>query len=157
MTIDFASNELDSEPPDEIVAAMVSVPLRRTCSPFSTVTEAVMILKDEDCDMIPVVDQGRPVGIVTDRDLALAVVEFPELAVQPVSKVMSRAFATVTRDTPGRQVVKEVVKSQAQTIFVVDANGRAEGLISWSDLARKIPEVVMTEIYEPAVLEVEAP
>ena len=81
----------------QIVAAMVAAPSRRTCSPFSTVTEAVMIFKDENCGMVPVVDEGKPVGVVTERDVALAVVDVPGLAEQPVSRIMTRAVTTVRK------------------------------------------------------------
>ena len=33
----------------------------RTCSKFSTVIEAVLIFKDEDCGLVPVVEDGKPI------------------------------------------------------------------------------------------------
>src|SRR5690349_15509098 len=47
----------------------------RTCSPFSSAVEAALVFRDADCGVIPVVDAGKPVGVLTDRDLALALAE----------------------------------------------------------------------------------
>ncbi len=54
----------------------------RTCSTFSTVLEAVMIFRDSDCGAVPILEEGKPVAVLTDRDVALALSEFPDLAGQ---------------------------------------------------------------------------
>ena len=138
------------EASEQIVAAMVATPLRRTCSPFTTATEAVLILKDENRGMIPVVDEGKPLGMVTDRDVALAVVDVPKLAEQPVSRIMNRDFITVSSEATVEEVVKSMVTSNAPSIFMVDETGRLGGLISWPDLTARIPLQAMIEVLEPA-------
>ena len=57
-------------------AADVMTPDPRTCSVFSTVLEAVMVFRDADCGAVPVIDEGKPVGMLTDRDVALALADF---------------------------------------------------------------------------------
>ena len=47
-----------------VADAMTVAP--RTRSPASTVLEAVMIFRAEDCGMVPITDAGKPVGILTD-------------------------------------------------------------------------------------------
>ena len=54
-----------------LTAADVMTASPRTCSPFSTVLEAVMIFRDADCGAVPIVEDGKPVGVLTDRDVAL--------------------------------------------------------------------------------------
>jgi predicted transcriptional regulator len=140
--------DTDNISPDDLTAADLAVAASRTCSPFSTVTEAVLVLKDDDCDMVPVVDEGKPVGLVTDRDVALAVADRPELGALPVSEIMSRELTSVPRDTPFDKVIKTMISAGAQTLFVVDNHGLLEGLICWSDLARRVPIGVMTGVFE---------
>ena len=53
-----------------VAQAMTAAP--RTCSPVSTVLEAVMIFRDADCGVIPITDTGKPIGVLTDRDIALS-------------------------------------------------------------------------------------
>src|SRR5512135_2886838 len=43
----------------------------RTCSPASTVLEAVLIFRDADGGIVPITEGGRVVGVLTDRDVAL--------------------------------------------------------------------------------------
>lgn len=134
----------------QVVAAMMAMPLRRTCSSFSTVTEAVLLFKDEDCGMLPVVDEGKLVGTVSDRDVALAVVDVPELAEQPVSRIMNRAVTTVLNKAPVDEVIRSMITSNTQSIFMVDESGRLGGLISWADLTARIPLGAMIDVLEPA-------
>ena len=67
----------------------------RTCSPFSTVLEASMLFQDAGCGAVPVVDAGRPIGILTDRDVALAVANNPDLGSLPVTEFMSKDVVSV--------------------------------------------------------------
>ena len=69
--------------PSRRTAADLMTPNPRTCSPFSSVLEAVLIFRDADCGAGPVVDAGQPVGILTDRDVALALADHPDLASRP--------------------------------------------------------------------------
>ena len=60
-------------------AGDMMTPDPRTCSSFSSVLEAVMIFRQADCGIVPVLEDGRPVGVLTDRDVALAVGEYQDL------------------------------------------------------------------------------
>jgi len=61
-----------SQPPPPLTAADLMTASPRTCSKFSTVLEAVMIFRDADCGAVPILEDGKPVGVLTDRDVALA-------------------------------------------------------------------------------------
>src|SRR4051794_27890651 len=76
----------------------------RTCSLFSSVLEAVMIFRDADCAAVPVVDDGVPVGVLTDRDVALASAEDTVLLTRPVTDIMSQGAISVTPDAPLEEV-----------------------------------------------------
>ena len=58
-----------------LTAADVMTPSPRTCSNFSTVLEAVLIFRDADCGLVPVLEDGKPIGVLTDRDVALALID----------------------------------------------------------------------------------
>jgi len=124
------------------------VPVPQTCSPFSTVTEAVLILKDQGVGMVPVVDLGKPVGIVTDRDVALSVAGQPQLGQEPVSDVMNRQFLTAPADTSVDQVLRMMADAGAPTLLVVDAEGLLLGAISWTDVAARVPGGSMTSAFD---------
>jgi CBS domain-containing protein len=107
----------------------------RTGSPESTVLEAAAIFRDADCGVLPVVEAGRPVGIVTDRDAILALPQYgPDLGRTPVSAIMSQDLATVTPETALQDVLDRFADADVRRLLVVDADGQLAGLLSWPDL-----------------------
>ena len=44
----------------------------RTCSPGTSLAVAAALMLDGDCGVLPVVDGGKLVGVVTDRDMYIA-------------------------------------------------------------------------------------
>src|SRR3954464_14061401 len=82
--------------PNSLTAADLMTVNPRTCSTFSSVLEAVMIFRDADCGAVPVIDDGKPVGGLTDRDGALALTEYGDRRTGgPVSDVMSKGVVSV--------------------------------------------------------------
>ncbi len=69
------------------------------CNPSSTVQEAALLMVDNDCGQIPVVDDsGALVGVVTDRDIACRCVAKGNSSDQRVEEVMTSSPVTVTAD-----------------------------------------------------------
>ena len=54
----------------------------RTCTPDTNLAAAAALMLDGDCGILPVVDQGKLVGIVTDRDMYIALATRNRLASQ---------------------------------------------------------------------------
>src|SRR3954469_21257524 len=81
---------------DALTAADVMTASPRTCSAFSTVLEAVLIFRDSDCGIVPVLEDGKPVGVLTDRDVALALTDHRDaLPAKSVAEIMTRGVVTV--------------------------------------------------------------
>lgn len=119
-----------------LTAADVMTASSRTCSPFSTVLEAVMLFRDADRGVVPVVDDGHPIGVVTDRDVALALPEHEsDLSRLPVSAIMTRVPATVDPETPIDQLVEAFGTHGGRPLLVADADGRLLGIVAWADVA----------------------
>jgi CBS domain-containing protein len=135
------------------VAADIMTPSPRSCSPFSTVIEAVMIFRDEDCGAVPVVDAGKPVGILTDRDVALALAEHPDLATRSVSDIMTKGVISVPPATPLGELETIFGREGVRRLLVVDRD-RLVGIVSWADLS---PHTTKTEIGEVVSEVVEQP
>jgi CBS domain-containing protein len=134
-------------------AADVMTPAPRTCSPFSTVLEAVLVFRDADCGAVPVINEGKPIGLVTDRDVALALADHGEaLPAIPVSQIMSQGVVSVVPDAPLDEVAEKLGDQGVRRVLVLDANARLVGIIGLADLAthmadRSIGHVV-TEVVE---------
>jgi CBS domain-containing protein len=121
-----------------LTAADVMSANPRTCSAYSSVLEASVLFRDMDCGAVPVVEGGRP--ILTDRDVALAVANNPELGSRPVSEYMSKDVVSVAPDAPLEDVAATFGKHGVHRLLVVDAAGQLQGIIAWSDLAPHMSE-----------------
>src|SRR5437899_9453726 len=106
-----------------LTAADVMTANPRTCSAFSSVLEASVLFQDADCGAVPVVDAGRPVGILTDRDVALAVANNPDLGNRPVADFMSKDVISVAPDVSLEEVAAMFSQHGVHRLLVVDAAG----------------------------------
>ncbi len=136
-------------------AADVMTPAPRTCSMYSSVLEAVLIFRDADCGAVPVLDDGKPVGLLTDRDVALALPEFGEgLASQPVSELMTHGVVSVTPEADVNTIAEKFADKAVRRLLVIDSAGQLVGIIAWSDLAgyvsdRQVGHVVSEVVQQP--------
>lgn len=135
-----------------LTAADVMTANPRTCSPFSTVLEAVLLFRDADCGAVPVLEDGKPIGILTDRDVALALADYEEgLPSLPVSQLMSKNIISVTPETPVGDVVDRLGAQGVRRLLVVDAEDRLVGIIGMADLAPHAPDQVVGRVITEVV------
>jgi len=127
----------------------------RTCSTFSTVLEAVMIFRDADCGIVPVLEDGKPVGVLTDRDVALALANYESgLSALAVGQLMSRDVVSVPPDAPMATIIEKFGDNAVRRLLVIDANEQLMGIISWADIApyasdRSVGQVVSKVVEQP--------
>jgi CBS domain-containing protein len=120
------------------VAQLMSQPAV-TCNVNGSANEAARLMWEHDCGAIPVVDdEGKVVGIVTDRDVCMAAYTQGEsLHRIPVISAMAKS---VSRCHPEDTVEKaEALMSELQVrrLPVVDPEDRPVGLLSINDLAQE--------------------
>jgi CBS domain-containing protein len=113
-----------------------------------------MIFRDEDCGAVPVIDGGQPVGILTDRDVAVAVSSYPDVASRPVSDIMTKTVITVAPEDSLAEIGAKFAEHAVHRLLVVDANGQLQGIVAWADLApyvsdRSIGRVVSETLEQP--------
>ena len=128
---------------ESMTAADVMTPAPRTCSTYSTVLEAVMIFRDNDCGAVPILDEGKPVAILTDRDVALAISDFPDLANQTVGAIMTRGIVAVAPEDRLEDVCAILRKQCVRRTLVVDSAGLVQGIIGWTDIAGVLSDRMM--------------
>src|SRR5271168_1386046 len=120
---------------ESMTAADVMTAAPLTCSKFSTVLEAVMIFRDVDCGAVPILEEGKPVAILTDRDIALGLAEFPDLVNRPVSEIMTPGIVAVAPEETLGQVCDLLRNQVVRRLLVIDTGGRLLGIIGWADIA----------------------
>ena len=129
-------NQPAPDPSDQRPVAALMTTTPRTCSPFSTITEAALIFRDEECGVVPVLDAGKPVGVLTDRDVALAVIDKPSLGDLPVGDVMTREVVTIHADETIAAARVKFSEAEVRRLIVVDAVGQLVGILSRADLPK---------------------
>ena len=99
----------------------------------STIGKALDIMKEYHIGGIPVVDdEGRLVGIVTNRDL-----RFQEHLNQKVDDVMTSENLIVThQQTDLEQAAKILMRHRIEKLPVVDENNKRIGLITYKDITK---------------------
>jgi CBS domain-containing protein len=107
----------------------------RTCSPSTTVLDAAVIARGAGGGAVPVVDEGRTVGLVTDRELARALTEDPDLADRPVFEIMGRGMVAVLSDDSLVVVEEKFGDPTVRLLLVIDPEARPVGIITRADLA----------------------
>lgn len=109
------------------------------CHPSDPVAEAVRLMDEWDCGMLPVVDPGTRglVGSITDRDICIAAYhsDAPVAAI-PVGAVMTWQAVSIYEDDPIDGVHAAMRSSQIRRVPIVDIAARVVGLITLEDLAR---------------------
>jgi len=88
---------------------------------------------------VVVVHRGKPVGIVTDRDLALCLLERGAATegdprTRKVGDFMTRRVVTIPEDKGFDQAVELMRQAQVRRLPVVDRLGRLRGIVSLDDL-----------------------
>jgi CBS domain-containing protein len=112
--------------------------------PSDTVTKVAQMMKKEDIGPVPIVDNEEsktPIGIVTDRDLALKVVgEGRDPNTTRVEEVMTRKLITCRADDNVENAMKAMAQYQLRRIPVVDNDGRLIGIIAQADVATRVDQ-----------------
>ena len=114
----------------------VMTPNPRSVSPNDSIQNAACIMRDEDAGAVPVVDNGRAIGIVTDRDIVVRVVAEGGQLNGPVRDIVTSALVSATPDMSTREAAELMSEHQIRRLPVVE-NDRLVGIVSIGDLAVK--------------------
>ena len=93
-------------------------------------------MRDEDTGAIPVVENGRAVGIVTDRDIVVRAVAEDGQLNRPVREIVSGSVVSATPEMSTREAAELMSEHQVRRLPVVE-DDRLVGIVSIGDLAVK--------------------
>lgn len=115
----------------------VMTPDVRTVAPEATIREAAQIMAETDVGMLPVANEERLVGIVTDRDIAVRAVAAGRGPDALVKETMSAEIKYCFEDDDLSEVCENLAGQQLRRLPVVDRDKNLVGIVSLSDFARK--------------------
>ena len=114
----------------------VMTPNPRTVTPDDTIQSAARIMRDEDTGAVPVVENGRPVGMVTDRDIVVRAVADGGQVSRSIRDIVTTGVVCVTPDMSTREANELMSEHQVRRLPVVE-NDQLIGIVSLGDLAVK--------------------
>jgi CBS domain-containing protein len=109
-----------------------------TCSPDTDLARVGWLMWEGDCGALPVLLGGEVVGMITDRDLAMAASMKPRPCVElHVSEAMSLGDVALVRpDATIEEALDVMCRSRVRRLPVVDSGGRLTGILSIGDVLR---------------------
>nr|MCH9781935.1 IMP dehydrogenase [Betaproteobacteria bacterium] len=101
--------------------------------PDMTVDEVIQITKKHKISGLPVIESGKIVGIVTNRDL-----RFEENLTQPVKNVMTPRdrLVTVPEGAGKDEIMRLLHQHRLERLLVIDKNDKLKGLITVKDIQK---------------------
>ncbi|OFW13983.1 MAG: hypothetical protein A3F70_08680 [Acidobacteria bacterium RIFCSPLOWO2_12_FULL_67_14] len=113
---------------------MTEAPL--TCSPETSLAVAAHLMQEADYGTLPVLDaRGMVVGIVTDRDICLALARTNRNAVNiAVHEVMTTKVVSARPGDEVRGALATMKVARVRRLPVRDESGRLQGMLSIEDI-----------------------
>jgi CBS domain-containing protein len=120
----------------------------RTVSPSQSLAEAAALMKSEDVGSVPVVEEGRLAGILTDRDIVIrAVAERRDPQTVKVDEIASGELVTVEPEQDLDEALTLMARHQVRRLPVVE-EGRLVGMLAQADIALEAKEKKVGETVE---------
>jgi CBS domain-containing protein len=125
-----------------------------------TIAEAAKLLADENVGSLVVVSGGKPVGIITDRDIVVKAVAAGLPVSERVERIMSSPLITVEPQTPIMEAIQLMEKHSIRRLPVVE-HGKVVGILTSTDVGRaskilapfllpRIPEIYLVPLKKEA-------
>ena len=126
----------------------------KVISPDMTISDAAKKMRDGDFGMLPVGEDDRMVGTISDRDIAIRAVAEDKEGSTMVRDVMSEGIVWVYEDDSVEQVATIMSKNQVRRLPVVSRDKRLVGIVALCDFAVDSSEIqaaakALSEISKP--------
>jgi CBS domain-containing protein len=110
----------------------------RALDPKTPLNEVAKVMETDDVGAVPLVEDDRLVGIVTDRDIVVrAIAQGKDPSGMPASEVSSRELVTVHPDDNLSDVLELMARHQVRRVAVTAEDDRLIGVVSQADIARE--------------------
>ena len=107
-----------------------------TATPATTIAEVARTMARIESGAVPVMDDGKVVGLITDRDIVIRVVAKGGALDGPVSEVMSDGIESCNEDENVADAAARMGAHQIRRLVVLNDKGGLAGILSLGDIAQ---------------------
>lgn len=107
----------------------------RVANPGQSICDAAKIMAEIDAGAVPVNENDKLVGMITDRDIAIRAIAGGKGPDTPVREVMSKDVKYCYEDEELDHVAKNMADIQVRRLPVVNREKRLVGIIALGDIA----------------------
>jgi acetoin utilization protein AcuB len=107
-----------------------------TISPEEDINDAFHLLLEHRFRQAPVVEDGKLIGIVTDRDLRTALFQTYVESDLTVGDVMRAGPVTISEDSEVKEAARIICECKFNALPVVSSTGDLVGIITTTDILR---------------------
>lgn len=125
----------------------------RITSPEDTLQHAAQMMKDIDAGVLPVGENDRLVGMLTDRDITMRAVALGKVPDTCVREVMSPDIKYVYDDESLEDAARNMGELQVRRLPVLNRDKKLVGIISLGDVALRKKDTAgeaLKEVSEPS-------
>lgn len=127
----------------------------RVISPDASVQEAAQQMRDGGFGMMPVGENDRMIGTISDRDIAMRAVADGKPASTKVRDVMSNGVVWAYESAPLKEAASKMSEHQIRRLPIVNADKRLVGIVALGDFAVESEDIeavgeALSNISEPA-------
>ena len=106
------------------------------CNQGDSVRDCARLMKEESLGFVPICDdEGKPIGVVTDRDLAIRVLAEGRSADDPIDQFITRDAIACRIGDDLRDAERLMRERRTSRVMVCDDEGKVRGVISLADIA----------------------
>lgn len=112
----------------------------KTATREHTLKDVAALMRDGDMGSVPVVEYGKLVGIVTDRDIVVRSIADGRDASTSVTEAMTTDIFAVKPDDFVFEAIRLMGDKQVRRVPVVDNDGLLVGIIAMADIALEMED-----------------
>lgn len=119
------------------------------CAPDTPIMEVARLFREKDIGAVPIGENDRLVGMVTDRDIVCrGIAEGRDMASLTAGDVMTRGIIYCFEDDAIEDAVHLMEEKQIRRVPVLNAKKRMVGILTMGDISHAAPHELSGEFAE---------